>query len=433
MKRKIRIISLSVAVIVVLAVGIVAWMNVANIRVAFMLKGNKYYELNQYLSQVSGNVNPMLHLMGEAVTGSNFNRREKANHAIDKLLEEYAAQLDSSTMGSLAGLKLANLFIGSEYEAFNETMRGYAQVYPLDASFQTISEICGILADVARLNVTRPREDVEIPISYRRTGRGETLCLDAMVKGKRQPYVFDTGAMKWNMTTEELAVEQGIHIICDSLHVSGVTGGGTCKVGVLDSMELGTIIIRHPVFVVIPDSMSTYKLADGSIVKLGNVLGTDVMNRLGEIRIDNTHGRMTIPHKQTEAPGGIQNLMCQTGNYMLYAAVNGEVLKMNFDTGNVKTTLSGNYFHKHKSHIEKSIPLTKGEQGGFGGVHVVNQYILPTIPVKLNGRECTLDNVAVIMDDHSLQEDEYGSLGVDFIRSYKTVVINFEKMFVEVY
>lgn len=430
MRRKIGIVSILAAVAIVIATVIAVWMNFANIKIALMLKNNDIYGLNRYLYRAGDDATPMLYLIGEAMAGSNFNRRENANRAIDELLRDYSGQLENGTANGLVSLKLANLFLGSEYKTFNEAMREYSGSYSLDTSFQSVSEICGILADVAPLDVVLLSRDVEIPISYRRAGRGDMLCIDAEVNGKEQTYVFDTGAMKWNMTTEALAEEQGIDIICDSMHVSGIAGCGECKVGVLDRLVLGGIVIRHSVFVVIPDSMGVYELADGSIVRLGNVLGTDVMTRLREIRIDNARGMMVIPHEQTDTPNGMQNLMCQTGNYMLYLSVDGEVLKMNFDTGNVKTTLSGEYYRRHRSRIENSIPMTKEQRGGFGGVNEVNCYVLPSVAMKLNDCTCILDDVSVVVDEHMLQEDEYGALGVDFIRGCNTVIMNFERMFV---
>ena len=395
-----------------------------------MLKKNDFYGLNTYYPTVETKMNPMLGLMAKAVNGSNFNDYSAANEAIDDLMENYSDQLGESSLASFAGLKLANLFVSSQYIKFNELLHEYSKAITLDDSFRSIAQLCKLLADVPELKVSVPAKDIEIPVSFKKRGRGEIMYLNASVNNHEEEFAFDTGAMKWNLTTDSIAEINGIQIICDSFNISGITGSGVCKIGILDSMSIEDIEINNAVFVIIPDSMSTHKLNDGSIVRIGNVLGTDIMNQLREVQIESKIGKMVIPFKQTINPGKEQNFMCKTGNYMLYLSVNNEMTQMDFDTGNAKTQMFKNYYNKHTDFIDENGKSGKGQQGGFGGLREVEHFILPALTFGLSTNSCILENVEVVLDDHKLQEGEYGTIGIDFIRAFDKVIINFESMFV---
>ena len=419
------IIGLSVLILAILVI-----VNIPNIRVGAMVGANDYYRLNSYFPKVEKRLNPMLKLIGKAVLGSNFNDYAVSNRAVDSLLDHYIDRLGDESAASLAGLKLANLFMASDYEQFCKTMDDYARQIQLDSSFASIAEICRVLADAPSLKVSLPGKDVAVPVSFKKTGRGETLCFDAEIGGDTTEFVFDTGAMKWNLTSDSVAKSYGMRIVCDSVRVSGVTGSAVCKVGILDRMRIGDILVENAVFVVIPDEMTVHTLSDGTLVHIGNVLGTDIMCHWKEVRIEAGNGIMTIPAGESENPLGVQNLMCTVGNYLLYLEVDGSLLKMDFDTGNVKTEMFTNYFNRHRKYIEKNGTFDKGESGGLTGVVECERYVLPLLHMSLGGRDCVLKDVAVLLGDHELQGDEYGSLGVDFIRAYDKITFNFDRMFV---
>ncbi|WP_373233834.1 hypothetical protein [Parabacteroides sp. D26] len=432
MKRKTKIITSSAFVIVLVVILTVTILNIPNIKVGIMLKKNDFYELNTYYPTVETNVNPMLGLMAKAINGSNFNDYPTANKAIDDLLENYSDQLGESNIVSFAGLKLANLFVSSQYVKFNKLLQAYSKEMTLDESFQSIAQICKLLADVPELKVSVPAKDIEIPVSFKKRGRGEIIYLNAFMNGHEEEFAFDTGAMKWNLTTDSIAKANGFEIICDSFNVSGITGSGICKIGILNHMNIKDIEISNAVFIIIPDSMSTHKLDDGSIVKIENVLGTDIIKLLKEVQIESKTGKMIVPFKQTENPYKKQNFMCKTGNYMLYLSVNDEMTQMDFDTGNAKTQMFKNYYNKHATFIDRNGKRGKGQQGGFGGLREVEHIILPVLTCRLFTNSCVLKNVEVVLDDHKLQEGEYGTIGIDFIRAFDKVIINFENMFVSV-
>lgn len=154
MKRKTKIITSSAFVIVLVVILTVTILNIPNIKVGIMLKKNDFYELNTYYPTVETNVNPMLGLMAKAINGSNFNDYPTANKAIDDLLENYSDQLGESNIVSFAGLKLANLFVSSQYVKFNKLLQAYSKEMTLDESFQSIAQICKLLADVPELKLS---------------------------------------------------------------------------------------------------------------------------------------------------------------------------------------------------------------------------------------------------------------------------------------
>jgi len=110
----------------------------------------------------------------------------------------------------------------------------------------------------------------------------------------------------------------------------------------------------------------------------------------------------------------------------LKAYSNGEKLLFIFDTGNVKTDLSHTYYERHKEYLDKSGTKKTVRRGGFGGLYYYDAYQLPKLPLIVGDCNFELINVEVILD-----ENEVGNLGMDFITSFKKVIINFDDMFVK--
>ena len=165
---------------------------------------------------------------------------------------------------------------------------------------------------------------------------------------------------------------------------------------------------------------------------LDAVLGNDAMNRLDEVRIQADRGRIVFPAEQTPTPDGGPNMTFAGGQFYLWPEYGGAPLLFHFDTGNVKSTLTDSFYAGYRREVKRQGKKSTSTQGGFGGVKEVKVYVLPEFRLTLAGAPFALRDVTVNIREEGLaaEGEEMGSLGVDFLRAFDEVTINFRRMFV---
>ena len=102
---------------------------------------------------------------------------------------------------------------------------------------------------------------------------------------------------------------------------------------------------------------------------------------------------------------------------------------MIFDTGNVKTDL-GNKFAQTFPDALAGLAERTTSRGGFGGISQTQAVVLPEFRFEVAGSTVTLYDTEIIKNPESGSQLFSGSLGADFVLSFKRLVINYQNMFV---
>ena len=102
---------------------------------------------------------------------------------------------------------------------------------------------------------------------------------------------------------------------------------------------------------------------------------------------------------------------------------------MVFDTGNVKSDLDSGFAQRFPDTVAGLARHTT-RRGGFGGIEEFEAVTLPEFRFHAAGRDLTLHNTEVICDGtEGGTLLTVGSLGADFVRSFRRLTINYERMF----
>ena len=110
------------------------------------------------------------------------------------------------------------------------------------------------------------------------------MTVPVHIGGNVRDFVFDTGAAQFNFVSERFARENGIRMIADSIPVAGI-GRGWVGLGVADSLAVGDIVMRNPVFLISPPDRAT-----DTIEVISAVLGNAFMRKAERFTIDNRTG-----------------------------------------------------------------------------------------------------------------------------------------------
>ena len=374
----------------------------------------------------------MLKKLAEALINMYFNNPNKALVLIDSLVAHHQDDLGFEATSNMVAVKSQILGEQGRYAEsadnvidFLNQIKSFSQVDNFPAHV-AIAKLYNEIRNEKAPEIIRSNGNTEIPMYIEKARKGVLMFIPVTIRGKIYRFIFDTGANS-TFVSERFANEIGLRIVRDSFTITGVeTANG--KSGTIDSLIIGDIIFKHPIIIIAPPNPAV-----DTIYQLDAVLGMDFIRRIGETQIFPKEGKILFPKEQTKLPETGRNLLISNMHPYLKTFSNNQRLIFHFDSGDSRAGLYFPYYQKNKNDIEKHGIKDTIRLSGFGGIRIVEGYILPQIPLQIGGTNAELTNINVSTESlTNVQKQEDGSLGMDFIQLFQKVTINFDKMFVNV-
>ena len=408
----------------------------ADVKMGEILNNGDLFQIKEQYPILKDSVSiEMLNLVSEAQLGIGFNQLERAGVALDSLLQFHQAELGAETSIGMAALQGMNFLNLGKYEQAGKVGEGLVNALkksvPFEAlySFVFIEKVGKALANVPKPYLERPDRDINVPLIVGTVGRGKHIYIPVEVNGITKNYIFDTGCSFGNFVSEKYAEEVGLKVLADSIPVSGMEIGFV-KLAMADSLRIGELVYHNPIFMVAPPDNEV-----DPVFAFDGVLGYHFIRDAREIIIDNEAGRFIFPQ---EISDGEPNMYLSSNTPQVRISYDGHPLDLIFDTGNVKSDL-GNKFAETfpENKFAETFPdaiegLTEQttSRGGFGGISQTKAVVLPEFRFEVAGSTVTLYNTEVIKNTESGSQLFSGSLGADFVLSFKRLVINYQSMFI---
>ncbi len=406
----------------------------ADERIGNMINTGDWFALEESYPHLKGAMESQtLQKFAEAMIGYHFNQPERGTEAIDWLLENAQHEIGFGNTSNLIIIKSRlSAESGSYRESENiindflEQIKAFTDV----EQFPDHKELRDFYRQMNELNdmeLILPGKDVTIPVTIDQTGRGYTLFVPVIIKGKEYKFIFDTGAAT-SFISKRFADETGVKVFRDSIDIMGIEKG-TGQMGVIDKMEIGDILIKNTkVAIAFPNETTD------TIEQVDAVLGMDFIKKIKEVQIYPGEKKMVFPANTTPLPPTGRNLMFYNDQPYLKAYTdNNERLILHFDTGNVKSDLYSSYYNKHKNKIDLLANKKEVRRGGFGGLRYIDAFTLPDLNLKIGNTNLSLKNVEVLTENANvIQSIEDGSLGADCFLLTDRMIMNFEGMFLVV-
>lgn len=106
-------------------------------------------------------------------------------------------------------------------------------------------------------------------------------------------------------------------------------------------------------------------------------------------------------------------------------------IDLTFDTGASTTWVYEQYFKAHEKDIMEKYRTTQLKLGGAGGL-VSHEVYRIKFPIKIGDQSINLDSVILFPNKNENVHGQYsGNLGLDAIKSFDKMILNFEDMFVQ--
>ena len=399
----------------------------ADVKMGEVLNNGDLFQIREQYPILKDSVSiEMLNLVSEAQLGIGFNQLERAGVALDSLLQFHQAELGAETsigMAALRAMNLLNLGLYSQAgKAGEDLVTALKDAVPFESlySFIFMERMGKALSDFPKSFLERPLHDVTVPMRCDSVGRGYHFYIPVEVNGITKDYIFDTGCSFGNFVSEKYAEEVGLKVLADSIPVSGMEIGFV-KLAIADSLKIGELVYHNPIFMIAPPDNEV-----DSVFAFDGVLGYHFIRDVKEVIIDNESESFVFPYQISD---GEPNMFLSSNTPNVRIEYDGEAFDMIFDTGNVKSDLGNKFAETFPDAIE-GLAEQATSRGGFGGISQTKAVVLPEFRFEVAGSTVKLYNMEVVKNTESGSQLFSGSLGADFVLSFKRLVINYQNMFI---
>ena len=399
----------------------------ADQRLGELLNGGDLFRLREEYPRLKDSLSiDMLDLLARSQLGVGFNRPEEAAPALDSLLLLHQDALGAESTLSMAALRAMNLLNLGMYAqagaAGGDLVRVLESSLPFESYFGLvyIERIGKALSDVPAPRLERPDRTVTVPMKCEAVGRGHPPHIPVEVNGQTRDLSFDPGCASGAFVSDTSAEEVGLRIVADSIPVSGMAVGFV-RLAVADSLRIGEMVYRYPFFLVAPPDPEV-----DAAFPFDGVIGCDLLRAVGEVVVDNEAGVFRFPAQPSDGEPD----MYLSGNIpRVRIEYDGEPFEMVFDTGNVKSSLDSGFAQRFPDAVA-GLARHKTRHGGFGGIEEVQAVTVFAVRIRGARRDITPPDTEVTCrggEGHPLLT--VGSLGADFVRSFRRLTISYERMF----
>lgn len=278
----------------------------------------------------------------------------------------------------------------------------------------------GIASDLPFVRVLR---DVPAQTVEERRGavlRPEAGAIPVTIDGKEKSYFFDSGA-DFSVLMETEARDLGLRI----QPTGGTVGSSTdlrvqSAVAVADRVEVGGAVLRHVVFLVLPDSSLTFP---GKTIP--GILGFPILRALGAVGFGHD-GTIRIQADPPPTRGGTMAL----DEYALYAPVvlGPDTLACHLDTGSGITVLFEPFYRSHRKWADSVGRPDTVRVGGAGGIRRLPVVRIPATSLEVAGSAARVDSLDIYTSVLRPGSRDECLVGRDVLGQFGEYVLDFTDM-----
>lgn len=388
-----------------------------------------YFHLRDALKTHARELSTDVRLYYEAITENAFNRNTQAIQKADSFLKLKTGGWNDIDIVQILEVKMDSYAKLYQYKkAANicgKILDNYSQALNANerASIENSYNIYNPLANIPPQTVVQTADALvrmhsnmygllEVPVSF---GSHE------------ETFLFDTGA-NMSVLTESYAEKLGVKKLNTSFKVSASQGKIVeSDLGVADSLNLGGIVIKNVVFIIMPDAKLDFPKAG---FRIRGILGFPVISALKEVHIFKD-SLLQIPLKPK--PANLNNMVLRGLFPIVQAQTANDTMIFQFDTGATQTDFYSPFYEKYKDAVQANGTKMRKVFGGAGGNRTVKVYELRGVKMRIGSNEFVLPAVNVIPEPlrEGKQDFTYGNLGHDVVAQFKEMIINFESMYLD--
>lgn len=380
-----------------------------------------WFETRVRYERTADSLSDYMRLFSGALLDHNFNNPAGAVEKIQRMYDEYNAQMGGNFF-SLFWMMSDNLAKLGHFNAAHDictSLLAQGRDYMDEGTrtaFETNAVLFGLQSQWPRMEISDADANYDIPFDV----EDEQIKFTAVRGTQRISAMLDSGG-QMTVIDKQLTERLGLPLSADSIRFNETR----CPLALLDTLRLGAAVFVNIPCVVLP-------LEETGVTDCSLILGNDVLQLFPEIELDYGVRELRLKSHTTPLPDTPRNLMLHKIPYIL-VKLNGIPATMVWDTGASKSSLEPEFYKAHRDWL----PLLQAHGSKRGktatGYNPVLKYaILPQMNLTIGDKTGKMTNLYVIEDmPHSeLMEIPFdGTLGVLPPNEFKLLIINFKKMY----
>ncbi len=382
-----------------------------------------YFKLKKLFTLKKNELSKEHLLFFSSIINNVFNKAEKSNEDIQKLIIGSVTTLNDTMLNKLYRTKLLNHinlyeygeaaltseYIQKNYQALNDSV-------DLEM-FRNEINIWRALKDIPKQEIIKDK-DITIPMVKDKVG---LFNIDVSFGDKTLNLLFDTGA-NFSAIKRSLVSELGLKLIEADFYVTAATGTQVkSDIAIAEKIKIGDLTVKNAVFLVLNDEDISFPQIDYYI---NGAIGFPVIEAMNEIRI-NKENQIFVPNKPLEY--SFNNFALDGLMPILAGEYNGDTLRFHFDTGATRTSLFPQFFKENQQDIVNSYKKETFKSGSGGGIVEFEGYIINDFNLKIADSSATIDSVRLHIENIGGEENNFhGNFGQDYINQFDEMIISFK-------
>jgi predicted aspartyl protease len=252
------------------------------------------------------------------------------------------------------------------------------------------------------------------------------IRLPVVIGTATQEAVIDTGA-NLSVVSASTARRLGLRMTEGDAAVGNSLGGDVAvRLGIADRLEIAGALLSNVVFLVMDDEALTFPVPGG--YRIDAIIGLPVLRALGRFSFEASNSFRVEPMRFAAATA--TNLRMSGSDPYVVVAVAGKEHPLFLDTGANSSLLAVRFAREHPE-LKGTQRLESG-RAGAGGVERVHRQKIEQVPIRVGRVEANLSSLKVETEPTPGEEDRYGVLGADLLRTFERVTLDFQAMTLEV-
>ena len=290
-----------------------------------------------------------------------------------------------------------------------------------------------------------PPQTIKAPGAFSINIKNDAIGLiqtPVQVSANQESAVLDTGAV-YSMVSRTVAERWGLKPLAGSIRVNGFGGNSfSASPAVVPVLQIGSAEL-HNVVVLIADDKALY--IPQIHYQISAIVGYPVLSALGRLTFSNGKTLTVSPQISPAAepkPSPIEEgaRLWLDGSAPLVAADTIPVSRagaitgsagprlFTLDTGAGNTYFTDKYYREHQNDFVNQ-PVGAALLAGGGGSRSIPAYTAKGLPLWFGSTLVVVRGVHVLKDSQGgSEEDFYGNLGQDLLRSFDSYTIDFHSM-----
>tara|TARA_R110000868_G_scaffold2384_13_gene17793 strand:- start:1611 stop:2879 length:1269 start_codon:yes stop_codon:yes gene_type:complete len=238
------------------------------------------------------------------------------------------------------------------------------------------------------------------------------------------PMLVDTGA-EISVIMDRHARAAGLRFLEGEVQVGTVTEDVTGRLAVADQLDLGGVLVRNVVFLVLPDDELVF--ADGAY-EVDGILGLQVYAAIGRIGWSERSTRLSFGDAIPALDAASARLYRHQDGLGLEVMLGMQPAPAFFDSGASRTIFRPGLLTHLDEAEQARLVQSERTRTGLGGAESIATRQLDTLMLGVGGAELVYIDLTIDPPEEDQPSGDIAAIGNDLIRSADQVTLDFQAM-----